>query len=327
MQHCLFKGKRFGWLVLLCISFCQINYASPGGYDNTVKCELNFPQSSTSNVNTIYIPFGLVGRLIVVQASVNEIAGNFIFDTGSERLLLNKDYITCPPNSRLVTALGNTGGLQATEKRIDSLFLDQLFIPDLLAHVVDLDHIEVKKNTKVIGILGYNVFKDFEILIDFPNSRLQLSRIDKNGIRIDKRPPWESPVDSLSFDMIKHFIVVKAVVNTIHMKMILDSGAELNLIDRKANKKALESFTIIKRVNLIGAGKKQVEVLAGVLRDVICGNQKTTTMNTLLTSMDEINSTFGLNVQGVLGYEFLSQRRTLVNYKKKKLYFFSSSRS
>src|SRR5687768_12657525 len=233
MQVTLSKAKRYGWVVLLCMSLCQSIFAHSGEDFNAINCKISFPQSSASNVNTIYIPFGLIGRLIVVQASVNEIAGNFIFDTGSERLLLNKDYITSPPNSRLVTALGNTGGLQATEKRVDSLFLDQLFIPDLLAHVVDLDHIEIKKNTKVIGILGYNVFKDFEILIDFPNSRLRLSRIDKNGNRIDKKLPWELPTDSLSFEMAKHFIILKAVVNTVTINMILDSGAELNLIDRR----------------------------------------------------------------------------------------------
>ena len=214
-----------------------------------------------------------------------------------------------------------------SEKRVDSFYLDQLVIPNLLAHIVDLNHIEIKKNTKFIGILGYNVFKDFEILIDFPYNRLRLSRIDKSGARVDKTPPWEAPLDSISFDLKRHFIVVKSVINAVSLDMILDSGAELNLIDRKVNKKVIEKFTVIKRVNLIGAGKKQVEVLAGVLRDIKCGNQKSAEMNTLLTSLDDINSSFGINVQGVLGYEFLSQRRTLINYKKRKIYFFSLSRS
>ena len=319
--------KRKFLLLLYCTGLWSLAFCHECEEIPAFHCILEFPQAAVSSVNTIYIPFGMVGRLIVVQAQVDGVAGNFIFDTGSERLLLNKDYVTSTPNSRLVTAVGNTGALHVMEKRVDSLSIDQLKIPALLAHVVDLNHIEIKKNTKVLGILGYNVFRDFEILIDFPNSRLRLSRIDKDGARLDQNLPWEVPYDSLEFEMKKHFIVVRSVVNSVNLDMILDSGAELNLIDRRVNKKVLEKFTVIKRVNLIGAGKKQVEVLAGVLKDVKCGNQHTMEMNTLLTSMDEINTSFAISVQGVLGYEFLSKRRTLINYKKKKLYFFRSSRS
>lgn len=290
-------------------------------------CTIAFPQSAIPDVNTIYIPFTLVGRLMIVQATVDTVRGNFIVDTGSERLLLNKDYVRSTVPGRMVTALGNTGPLPAEEYQTDSLHMERLKITNLLAHLVNLDHIEVKKNTRITGILGYNVFRDFELLIDFPNSRIVLSRVDKNGARLDPVKPWERPYDSLSFELKKHFIVVRSVVNNVPLDMILDSGAELNLIDRRVNKKVLEKFTIIKRVNLIGAGKRQVEVLAGVLKDVKCGNQNTEQMNTLLTSLDEINSTFGISVEGVLGYEFLGKRRTMINYKKRKLYFFGASRS
>lgn len=288
---------------------------------------LSFPESASANINTIYIPFTLVGRLMIVQAKADGISGNFIVDTGSERLLLNKDYIAAPVPGRLVTSIGNTGLLNVAEHQVDSLRLEQLTISNLLAHVVDLNHIEIKKNTTIRGILGYNVFKDFELFIDFPNGRIVLSRLDKNGFRLDKTAPWELPYDSLSFELKKHFIVIRSSVNNIYLDMILDSGAELNLLDRKVNKKAIEKFTIIKRVNLIGIGKKQVEVLAGVLSEVRCGNQKSEGMNTLLTSLDEINTSFGINVQGVLGYEFLSSRRSLINYKKRKIYFFGPLRS
>ena len=89
----------------------------------------------------------------------------------------------------------------------------------------------------------------------------------------------------------------------------------------------MDNFEVIKRVNLIGVGNKDVEVLAGVLHDVHCGNQFSEKMNTLLTSLDDINTSFNVNVEGVLGYEFLKKRRVLVNYQKRKLYFFNQVRS
>src|SRR5688500_14625366 len=256
--------------------------------------QLSFPVASYAGVNTMYVPFTLVGRLMVVKASADRIKGNFIIDTGSERLLLNKDYVSESEGNILITSIGNTGVLHVTEQTVDTLHLDQLTIPNLIAHVVDLNHIEIKKNTSIHGVLGYNVFKEFELFIDFPNSRIVLSRLDKNGARIDRTAAWERPYDSVSIELKKHFIVLRTVVNNVNLDMILDSGAELNLIDRKANRKVMEKFTIIKRVNLIGIGKKQVEVLAGVLADVKCGNQSSSDMNTLLTNLDEINTSFGI---------------------------------
>ncbi len=291
-------------------------------------CNLAFPQAAVTDVNTIYIPFTLVGQLIMVEASVDTMTGYFMLDTGSEKLILNREYFAAGPNGRAIAAVGNTGMVEAVvERHVDSLQIDQLTVSDLSAHLVDLHHIELKKNVRMLGILGYEVYHDFELFIDFQNRVIVLSRVDKKGIRLDTLAPFEMPYDSMDFELKHHLIVVEARVNSARLDLILDSGAELNLIDRHVNRRVLDSFEIIKRVNLIGVGNKDVEVLAGVLHDVHCGNQFSEEMNTLLTSLDDINTSFNINVEGVLGYEFLKKRRVLVNYQKRKLYFFNQVRS
>ncbi len=291
-------------------------------------CNLSFPQAAIADVNTIYIPFTLVGQLIMVEAKVDTVTGFFMLDTGSEKLVLNKQYFEAGENGRAIAAVGNTGMVNAViEKRVDSLQLDQLVVHDIWAHLVDLHHIELKKNTRLIGILGHDVYQDFEVFIDFQSKVIVLTRVDKKGIRIDTLAPYEVPYDSMEFELRHHLIIVDTKVNNVRLKMILDSGAELNLIDRQVNRKVMDKFTIIKRVNLLGVGNKEVEVLAGVMNEVQCGNQFSEKMNTLLTSLDEINQSFDVNVQGVLGYEFLKKRRVMINYQKRKLYFFNLVRS
>ena len=315
-------------LFLFSITVCYGEKGTLNPEGPEISCHLTFPEAARTNVNTIYIPFSLVGRLMVVQAQVDTMSGNFIVDTGAERLVLNQQYFKPDGRSLEVNASGNTGSVASvSEMMVDTLLLDQLFVLNLRAHLVDLAHIELKKSTRIIGILGFNVFEDFELFIDFQNSRIVLSRVDRNGIRIDSIPGWEIPYDSLNFDLKKHVIIVNGTVDNVKLRFMLDSGAELNLIDRRVNRKVLDRFTIIKRVNLIGMGKKEVEVLAGTLTDVQCGNQRCASMNTLLTSMDDINSNFGVSLNGVLGYEFLSHRRILINYKKRMLYFFGPLRS
>ena len=320
--------------VLLCFAIILHSIESIAGEKQEILpptelvCHLFFPEAAVSDVNTIYIPFTLVGQLIMVQAKVDTVTGYFMVDTGSEMLVLNKAYFRAGPDGRAVAAVGNTGMVNAVvEQKVDSLRLEQLVMQDINAHLVDLHHIELKKNVRMIGILGYNVYKNFEVFIDFQNRVIVLTRVNRQGIRIDTLAPYEVPYDSLDFDLRHHLIVVEAKINSVKLDMILDSGAELNLIDRRVNRKVLEKFTIIKRVNLLGVGKQEVEVLAGVMNEVECGRQYSEKMNTLLTSLDEINTSFNIKVEGVLGYEFLKKRRVLINYQKRKLYFFNEVRS
>ena len=44
-------------------------------------------------------------------------------------------------------------------------------------------------------------------------------------------------------------------------------------------------------------------------------------MKTVLTNLRQMNSAFGTNLDGILGFEFFAQQRTIINYKKQKLYF------
>jgi len=331
MKQIVWSGNRLlgNLLIALCFMLPDNLHALKGKPGPTIAiCNLSFPQSAAPDINTVFIPFTLVGQLIMVQARVDTVSGLFILDTGSERLVMNRKHYDPGFQNIPIVSTGNTGMVQSVVgKNIDSIKMERLVVKNLFAHIVDLGHIEVKKNTRIAGILGYDVFRDFELFIDFPERRIVLFRLNQKGNRIDPQTRWELPSDSISFTLKKHLILMGAEVNGVKVKFILDSGAELNLIDRHINRKVLDKFTIIKRVNLIGVGQREVEVLAGVLHDVKCGNQYQEKMNTLLTSLDAINDGFEVQADGVMGYEFLKSRRTLINYKLKKIYFFNPARS
>ncbi len=291
------------------------------------SCDLIFPQAVQVSPNTVYVPFQLTGRLINVTARVDTMEGAFFLDTGAERLLLNKNYFELNRGSRQVATAGATGTVEsAYYKRVDSLHWDALFFLNQPANILDLSHIERKKNIQLIGIIGYKVLKDFEIYIDYQKKLIILSRLDKKGDRIDQMAIWEEPYDSIDFKLARHLIVLNAKVGRTRLRFALDTGAELNLLDRLVKRKVLDNFEIIKRVKMIGAGKKEIEVLAGTLYRVECGSQKSGGMRTLLTNLDDMGENFGIRLDGFLGYEFLCIRKTLINYKRKKLFFFKQIR-
>jgi hypothetical protein len=275
--------QHISWLLLVCcfIFSGKLHASKEKPINESILCNVSFPQAAIGDINTVYIPFTLVGQLMVVQARVDTVSGLFIVDTGSEHLVMNKKHYAPQAGALSVFSTGNTGVVEsAVATNVDSLRIELLVIKNLFAHIIDLSHIEVKKNTRIAGILGYDVFKKFELFIDFPERRIVLRRLDRTGHRVDQAGMREIPSDSMSFVLKNHFIQLAVIVNGVKLKMILDSGAELNLIDRHVNRKVLENFSIIKRVNLVGMGRKEVEVLAGVLRGVSCGRQHEEKMNT-----------------------------------------------
>ncbi len=279
---------------------------------------LSFPGAMIENIHTIHVPFRLVGRLITIEGRIGDVSGNFLFDTGSEVLLLNRSYFTqCEAST--TASLGSSGIVESIGKsEIDTLHVDRLFVLKLNADIVDITHIETKKNIQLRGIIGYNVLKDFEVLIDYPSRIITLSRLDNSGIPIEQRSGWEQKSDSIRFYLRQHLITFGGKIGGKSLVFALDTGAELNLLDRLVGRKVLNHFEILKRVNMVGVGKGEIEVIAGLLRQFKCGNQEPKEMHTLLTNLDDFNAAFRTSIHGVLGYEFLFDKRILINYKKKK---------
>ena len=55
------------------------------------------------------------------------------------------------------------------------------------ADVSNLNHLENRAGVKILGLFGFNMFKNFEIVIDGNNNMLQLFRIDRNGARVNSK--------------------------------------------------------------------------------------------------------------------------------------------
>ncbi len=320
------KSFRYGHTIVALLICCLSQVLS--AENGTINCSVTFPQGVSVTQNTIYIPFRMVGRLIAVEARVDTQQGFFFLDTGASDLLLNQNYFEGESTIASTNAFGVGGDIgQLSTRRVDTLFWDGLEIKDLEGHVVSLTHIEETKRTKVIGILGFKVFRDFEILIDYSIRQLIITRVDKKGNRLDRDAIFQVPIDSMDFKLIGHAIVMSAQVNGVKLKLGLDTGAELNLLDVGVKRKVLDNFEILRRTTMMGAGRKEIEVLAGVLYGVDLTVDQKIGMRTLLTKMWKVNDAMGTKLDGILGYEFLFDKRALINYRKQKLYFFEPLRS
>ncbi len=283
-----------------------------------------FTEAKVVNDNTTRIPFKLIDHLIVVEAELLNQKGNFIIDTGSETLILNKVHFS---NNNVFNKTAETSGVLSEidisyEKRVKEFTIDNFTVLNTNSDVIDLSHIEKSKHMNLLGIIGFNVLKDYEVFIDLYLNQITLSKVDRKGNRLNKKVYLEKIVDSIDFKLKNHTIVLNATINKQNVKFGLDSGAEFNQINKNINKKILKYFVPKKRLLLSGAGKRKIEVLAGKLYRVKLS--KTVyfgPMFTVLTNLSNMNKAFGTNLDGILGFEFFKQKRTIINYQKEKIYF------
>lgn len=285
-----------------------------------------FPKAEVVNEYTIRIPFKLVDHLIVIEAEISNKKGNFIIDTGSETLILNKVHF--PEFYEHQRKQSNASGVlqsveSSYEKYIKEFALEHFKIYNKVSDVIDLSHIEHAKKIQLLGVIGYNILKDYEIFIDLYLNQITLSKVDAFGEKWDKNVYLEKIIDSLDFKLKNHTIVINGTVNDQNITFGLDTAAEFNQINKSINKKVLQQFKPIKRLLLSGAASdKKIEVLAGKLYRVkLSETVYFGPMYTVITNLNKMNEAFGTDLDGILGYAFFEQKRTIINYQKKKLYF------
>lgn len=287
--------------------------------------DITFPKAERINEFTTRIPFKLVDHLIVVEAQLLNKKGNFIIDTGSYSLILNKVHFRSFYQHYKVGK--RTHGVNGTidnpeNKSLNEFVLQNFKLKDLNSDIIDLSHIEKSKKMNLLGIIGFNILKDFEVFIDLHLNQITLTKVDKYGNKLDDSVYLEKIVDSVNFKLIKHTIVLNGYVQNQKVKFGLDTGAEFNQINKNINKQVLKNFRPKKKLKLVGASNKKIEVLLGKLyRFKLSETVYFGPMYTTITNLSLMNQAYGTKLDGVLGYEFFRQKRTIINYQKEKLYF------
>ncbi|WP_370479686.1 hypothetical protein [Tamlana flava] len=286
---------------------------------------IHFSNAEILNPYTTRIPFKLVDHLIVVKAEIFDKEGNFIIDTGSETMILNKVHFSnvYEHQKKNASASGIMHSVEDSyEKHIKEFVLQNFKLENKNSDIIDLSHIEKSKKMKLLGIIGYNILKDYEIFIDMHLNQMTLSKVDKAGEKLNKHVYLERIVDSVDFKLINHSIVVNGQINNQNVRLGIDSAAEFNQINKSVPKAVLKYFIPKKRMRLSGINNGKVEVLAGKLHRVKLSKKiYFGPMLTVLTNLNRMNEAFGTNLDGILGYEFFAQKRTIINYQKEKLFF------
>ena len=271
---------------------------------------------------SITIPLKRAGRLFLIEAQVDGQIGNLVFDTGASGLVLNRTYFRKYVTEEKPAGGGITGGPDKMHRiKISRIDISGLYYKDLYADVTDLGHIENRRGVKILGLFGLDMITRFEVIFDANNNELQLIRVDKNGLRLDKTKPGITFDFTQSIETQHNIMTIKGMIGDKTLNFCLDTGAESNVLSSTIPKKVMNTVQINRRSSMGGAGAATVEVLYGTMQDFEFGKHQFGNMETVVTSLDAMCESYGCNIDGMLGYDFWQKGIFRINFEKKEISF------
>jgi predicted aspartyl protease len=304
--------RRLYCSLLLVVSFP--GFADPG-FRRLVNLSIPFCNDCDDS-RTLVIPIRRVQNLIVIEARIDTMVGNFILDTGSGGIVLNKTYFRQGwelDNKVTANVIGTTEPVMQTHIR--SLSIKDLYVENVLADLSDLGHIENRRGIRILGLLGVSIFTSYEMVIDLYKGELYLNKPEEKGVVWEYEKLTNSePILRVPFDLTRNIITLQAAVNGKNLTFCLDTGAETNALSNLLSSKVLKKFSVSKRILMLGVGGSRTEVLLGTLDEFSIGSKSFKNMNTAIARLDDLGKAYGRSIDGILGNNFLVKGIISINF-------------
>ncbi len=297
----------------------------------TLKSQLSSVSISSffagNDSTSCVIPFTRAGNLILIQATADTTMGNFILDTGAQNLVLNITYFRDYPKiqdsrAQRTSVTGSSATVLKTVVR--NFTFGTLKHSRIKADLIPLGHLENTKGVKILGLLGMELFRQCEVIIDYERSLIYLHQIGRKESNTYRSAQLQdtSTYNTIPIDLKDNRIIAHTQIDGKKIDFIIDCGAETNILDSRLPNRIFENVDVTGRVMLTGTGNRKIEALRGNLRNLRFGNQDIALLPVLITSLE--NTCFSYNgcINGVLGFDFLVVNNNKIgfNFVKRELY-------
>ncbi|MEO1262977.1 MAG: aspartyl protease family protein [Bacteroidota bacterium] len=264
------------------------------------------------------IPFRFVGNLLLVKANLNGQVGEFILDTGAPELMVNQAYFKGVPALRASTEIVDLNG-HSSEARyfaIDHFSIGSLPIKKQYALTVDLSSVERTKGIHLLGIIGYAILKDLELIFDFDREELTFAPAQRKSAPLVNEPP----IASFGLKFSGHVPYLIGSIGKKKFRLGIDTGAEINLLDDSSLKRVPSCFDEIKKLQVKGISHQQKMATSGILKNLMIGEQLIGSLDVTIVSLHPLNESLAVDLDGILGMPFLRKGKVGVSYKKRRLW-------
>ncbi len=313
------------YLIILLLLPCIGVYASGNSDGRPLihwkRLFVSYPEPEmNASFSTFALPIKRAGNLIIIEAEVDGVTGNFVLDTGAPYLVLNATYFRDMPVIAGQHSAGVNGEVHESFcTEVATLHLGELQYKRIRADVTDLSPIENSRNIKILGLLGTQLFAKLALTVDLFQNTLYVHKPDKEGIITNTPVITKGKTLTTDFKLLNNVIFIKSAVANNTFWLVFDTGAEATLFDYRRTKKAISQLSIERTAKLTGVGGSSFQIIYAKLDTLIIGGTTFANNPVMLTSLDNMGRAYGQTVDGMLGYDFFSRNVFTINFVRKEL--------
>jgi hypothetical protein len=252
--------------------------------------------TATTTVSSI-IKFDFVEGLILIRASTNGQEGNFILDTGSPCLLVNKKVKKA--TIKLWTAHGDAKGESIEIRNFKFGHIEKI---NVSGWGMDLDFVEDLLGRPIAGIIGTELLKNYKLLIDFEQMEIHLI-----------------PLNVKTLDLKSHQYVVSTLP-------IINSSGQLPIVKMNIdNRQGFFAFDTGAAISVINNPAAAYDNTTPMLKDVNFNKVQVRNMSFVERPMSGFNEDSEVALDGIISVSSLNASKVIIDPSAGRIHLFWSS--
>jgi hypothetical protein len=254
--------------------------------------------------------FEMANTFIIIKVRLNGKEENFILDSGAPKIILNSEYYNS--NSAMSNAIGISGNLSTGTFFMDELVWNNITVKAQQTMTMDLSDLEKVTKMPIKGFIGYTLLRNCEVLIDYQQKEISISR----GKQLELHRST-MPRDSIPFVFHSQLAAIPVIINGDTCHLGLDCGSGNNMLQaKKFAKVPANAYEQIGQIDISGP-KKSVAVPAKSVRLAEINISHTIYKDMPFYIVDTADP---FQLDGLLGYPYLSSAKISIDYKNNKIY-------
>ncbi|NEM98749.1 aspartyl protease family protein [Pontibacter burrus] len=287
----------------------------------------------TTKANKVKIPFKLVHNLIVIPVSINDSKPlNFILDSGvNSTLITHLEYSDSLNlnNSSKITVRGLGQGYEIEAIVSDSNYMHLPGIKgegqEVFVLMEDVFNLSTRMGMPIHGIIGYDIFKNFIVKINYSASMLTLYRPDTR-IKVNKK----SEQYELQIEDCKAYLYANVRQyngDSLQVKLVVDTGASHSLSLYLPTNEKLKLPPKVMEAYLGRGLSGDVHGKIGRLNSMQLGKYEFVDLPASYPDEEAIKLAMNVaNRNGNLGSDILKRFTVIFDYPNNKLYLMPNRR-
>ncbi|WP_198172767.1 pepsin/retropepsin-like aspartic protease family protein [Hymenobacter ginkgonis] len=274
------------------------------------------------------LPFDLVGGLIVLRnLTLNGQQGDFLLDTGNTTALAVESTAfmdQLQPSSSHAVGHGATGTVAVQELPVTNFQVGAAHYSGFIAQAFSLAAIRRYVGPRLLGLIGYGLLREYEIVIDYPHRRV--SWYSLNVAQPTRRPFVRQ--DSLAFTLVRGAPVATGSIGQVPVQLMLDTGAAASNLDTAfcQTLAPADQPTSGRREPIAGSDNHQQLAHQGTLPTLLLGSTTWQNLPVVVFPLSQPVSGRALGYQGILGYPFFIQHKVIsFHYGRQQFYSLTPS--